>query len=61
MPPSTVQNIVIRFRESAGVSVCRVQRQKPKLDARDPRALGHHCITNRPDSLLDITDAASPV
>ncbi len=33
--PSTVHNIIKRFKESGGISVCKGQGRKPKLNNRD--------------------------
>ncbi len=33
--PSTVHNIIKRFKESGGISVSKGQRRKPKLNNRD--------------------------
>ena len=35
LSPSTEQNIIKAFKESGGVSVCKGQGSKPKLDPRD--------------------------
>src|SRR4029434_8668473 len=43
--PSTVNNIIKRFKESGGISVCN----------RDLQSLRRHCIKNRHSSLSDIT------
>ena len=45
--PSTVHNIIKRFKESGGVSVNKGQRCKSKLNNRDLRYLRRHCIKNR--------------
>ncbi len=37
--PSTVHNIIKRFKESGGISVCKGQGRKPKLNNRDLRSL----------------------
>ncbi len=53
--PSTVHNIIKRFKESGGISVCKGQGRKPKLNNRDLRSLRRHCIKNRHSSISDIT------
>ena len=53
--PSTPHNIIKRFRESEGVSVCGGQGRRSKLNAGNLRALGQNCIKNSYDSLLDIS------
>ena len=44
--PSTVHNIIKRFKESGGISVRKGQGPKPKLNNRDLRSLRRHCIKN---------------
>ncbi len=41
--PSTVHNIIKRFKESGGISVRKGQGRKPKLNNRDLRSLRRHC------------------
>ncbi len=53
--PSTVHNIIKRFKESGGISVRKGQGHKPKLNNRDLRSLRRHCIKNRLSSISDIT------
>ncbi len=53
--PSTVHNMIKRFKESGGISVCKGQGRKPKLNNRDLRSLRRHCIKNRHSSISDIT------
>ena len=53
--PSTVHNIIKRFKESGGISVRKGQGPKPKLNNRDLRSLRRHCIKNRHSSISDIT------
>ncbi len=53
--PSTVHNIIQRFKESGGISVRKGQGRKPKLNNRDLRSLRRHCIKNRHSSISDIT------
>ncbi len=53
--PSTVHNIIKRFKESGGISVRKAQGRKPKLNNRDLRSLRRHCIKNRHSSISDIT------
>ncbi len=53
--PSTVHNIIKRFKESGGISVRKGQGRKPKLNNRDLRSLRRHCIKNRNSSISDIT------
>ncbi len=53
--PSTVHNIIKRFKEPGGISVCKGQGRKPKLNNRDLRSLRRHCIKNRHSSISDIT------
>ena len=53
--PSTVHNIIQRFKESGGISVRKGQGRKPKLNNRDIRSLRQHCIKNRHSSISDIT------
>ncbi len=53
--PSTVHNIIKRFKESGGISVLKGQGRKPKLNNRDLRSLRRHCIKNRHSSISDIT------
>ncbi len=52
---STVHNIIKRFRETEEIFVHKGQGRRPLLDARGLRALRRHCITNRHDSVIDIT------
>ncbi len=49
--PSTVHNIIKRFKESGGISVRKGQGRKPKLNNRDLRSLRRHCIKNRHSSI----------
>ncbi len=51
--PSTVHNIIKRFKESGGISVRKGQGRKPKLNNRDLRSLRRHCIKNRHSSISD--------
>ncbi len=44
--PSTVHNIIKRFKESGGISVRKGQGRKPKLNNRDLRSL--RLIKNQP-------------
>ncbi len=53
--PSTVHNIIKRFKESGGISVRKGQGRKPKLNNHDLRSLRRHCIKNRHSSISDIT------
>src|SRR4029434_11016432 len=54
--PSTVHNIIKRFKESGGISVRKGQGRRPKLNNRDLRFLRRHCIKNRHSSTVsDIT------
>ena len=53
--PSTVHNIIKRFKESGGISVRKGQGRKPKLNNRDLRSLRRNCIKNRHSSIRDIT------
>ncbi len=53
--PSTVHNIIKRFKESGGISVRKGQGRKPKLNNRDLRSLRRHCIKNRHSSISNIT------
>ncbi len=53
--PSTVHNIIKRFKESGGISVRKGQGRKPKMNNRDLRSLRRHCIKNRHSSISDIT------
>ncbi len=53
--PSTVHNIIKRFKESGGISVRKGQGCKPKLNNRDLRSLRRHCIKNHHSSISDIT------
>ncbi len=53
--PSTVHNIIKRFKESGGISVRKGQGRKPKMNNRDLRSLKRHCIKNRHSSISDIT------
>ncbi|KAK3539719.1 hypothetical protein QTP70_012049 [Hemibagrus guttatus] len=55
LSPSTVHNIIQRFRESGTISVSKGQGQKTILDARDLRALRRHCITYRNATVMEIT------
>ncbi len=52
---STEHNIIKRFREIGEISGRTGQGRRPLLDARGLRALRQHCITHRPDSVIDIT------
>ncbi len=52
---STVHNIIKRFRETGEISVRKGQGWRPLLDAHGLQALRWHCITNRHDSVIDIT------
>ncbi len=51
--PSTVHNIIKRFKESGGISVRKGQGRKPKLNK--PWSPIPHCIKNRHSSISDIT------
>lgn len=53
--PSSVHNIIKRFREYGEISTKKRQGSKPKLDARDLRMLRRHCIANRHQSIQNIT------
>ncbi len=53
--PSTVHNIIKRFKESGEISVRKGQGRKPKLNNRDLRSLRRHCIKNPHSSISDIT------
>ncbi len=53
--PSTVHNIIKRFKESGGISVRKGQGRKPKLNNRDLRSLRRHCIKNPHSSISDFT------
>ncbi len=53
--PSTVHNIIKRFKESGVISVRKEQGRKPKLNNCDLRSLSRHCIKNRHSSISDIT------
>ncbi len=52
---STVHNIIKRFRETGEISVRKGPGRRPLLDARGLRALRRYCITQRHDSVIDIT------
>ena len=52
--PSTVHNIVKRFRESGEISVCKGQGRKMLLNSRDHRALRRYCLRNRHATMMDI-------
>ena len=54
LSPSTVHNIVKRFRESGEISVRKGQGRKPLLNARDHRALRRYCLRNRHATMMDI-------
>jgi len=51
--PSAVQNIIKAFKEYGGISVCKGQGSKPKLDTRDLWFLRRHCIKNHHSSIAD--------
>src|SRR4029434_2567121 len=53
--PSTVHNIIKRFKESGGISVRKGQGCKPNLNNIDLRFLRWHCSKNRHSSISDIT------
>src|SRR4029434_9911526 len=53
--PSTMHDIIQRFKESGGISVRKGQGRTPKLNNRDLRSLRRHCIKNRHSSISDIT------
>ncbi len=53
--PSTVHNIIKRFRETGEISVRKGQSRRPLLDACGLWTLRRHCITHRHDSVIDIT------
>ena len=53
--PSTVHNILKRFKESGIISVRKGQSRKPKLNNRDLRSLRRDCIKNHHSSISDIT------
>ena len=53
--PSTVHNIIKRFKECGGISVRKGQGRKPKLNNRDLPSLRRRCIKNRHSSISDIT------
>ncbi|KAI2658157.1 Transposable element Tc1 transposase [Labeo rohita] len=50
-----LHNIIKRFKESGGISVCKGQGRKPKLNNSDLRSLRRHCIKNRHSSIRGIT------
>lgn len=52
--PSTVRNIIKRFRESGDITAPERKGRKPSLNARDLRSLGRYCIKNRPHCVKDI-------
>ncbi len=53
--PTTIHNIVKRFRESREISVCVGQGRKPKLNVHDLWAFRWLCIRNRHAAMLNIT------
>lgn len=53
--PSTVRNIIKRFRESGEITTRKGQGRKPTLNARDLRSLRRYCIKNRHQCVKDIT------
>ena len=54
LSPTTVHNIVKRFRESGEKLVHKGQGWKPLLNARDHRALRRYCLRNRHATMMDI-------
>ncbi|XP_059187460.1 von Willebrand factor A domain-containing protein 5A-like isoform X2 [Centropristis striata] len=52
---STIHNIIKRFKESGDICARKGQGRKPTLDASELQSLRQHCITNRHDSIKDIT------
>src|SRR4029434_1508822 len=53
--PSTMHDIIKRFKESGGISVRKGQGRKPKMNDRALQSLRRHCIKNRHSSISDIT------
>ncbi|XP_076588395.1 uncharacterized protein LOC143321716 isoform X2 [Chaetodon auriga] len=56
--PSTIHNIIKRFRESGEISARKGQGRKPTLNACDLRSLRQHCIKNRHGWIKDIASWA---
>ena len=54
LSPSTVHNIVKRFRESGEISVRKGQGRKPLLNVHDHRALRQYCLRNHHATMMDI-------
>ena len=54
LSPSTVHNIVKRFREPGEISVRKGQWWLPLLNARDLRALRRYCLRNCHATMMDI-------
>lgn len=54
LTPSTVNNIVRRFRETREISVWVVQGWKPLLNVRDLQTLRGHCMRNCHASRINI-------
>ncbi len=54
LSPSTIHNIVKRFRESREITVHVGQGRKPQLNVLDLWALRWHCIRNRHAAVLNI-------
>ena len=54
LSPSTVHNLVKRFRESGEFSVHKGQGRKPLLNAWDHRALRRYCLRNHHATVMDI-------
>ena len=52
--PTTIHNIVKRFRESREISVCVGQGRKPQVNVHDLWALRWHCIRNHHAAVLNI-------
>ena len=54
LSPSTVYNIVKRFRESGEISVHKGHGKKPLLNACDHQALRRYCLRNCHATMMDI-------
>ncbi len=54
LSPSTIHNIVKRFRESRDITVHVGQGRKPQLNVLDLWALRWHCIRNHHAAVLNI-------
>ncbi|KAM3592439.1 uncharacterized protein V6R79_018905 [Siganus canaliculatus] len=54
LAPSTIHNIIKRYKECGEICTRKGQGRKPILNSRELRTLKKHCIKNQKDCLKDI-------